>query len=200
MFCVRRASFDDLLEIQNINAVCLPENYRLNFYINHILSWPQLLYVAEDCNRKIVGYVLGSLDEELSYCHGQIASLAVLRTHRKLGCATKLMKAAEQAMRDVYGAGSVSLHVRKMNDAAFCLYSKTLGYKVKIFEVAYYRDGADAYEMIKFFADEKQVSPTVEWQDTTSHLRGKGTPVLTQEASDDQVSSDPIQQSEHNDL
>lgn len=35
----------------------------------------------------------------------------------------------EQAMRDVYGAGSVSLHVRKMNNAAFCLYSKTLGYK-----------------------------------------------------------------------
>ena len=35
----------------------------------------------------------------------------------------------EQAMRDVYGAGSVSLHVRKMNYAAFCLYSKTLGYK-----------------------------------------------------------------------
>lgn len=27
-------------------------------------------------------------------CHGQIASLAVLRTHRKLGCATKLMRAA----------------------------------------------------------------------------------------------------------
>ncbi len=27
-------------------------------------------------------------------CHGQIASLAVLRTHRKLGLATKLMKSA----------------------------------------------------------------------------------------------------------
>jgi peptide alpha-N-acetyltransferase len=191
MFCVRQATFDDLLEIQNINAICLPENYRLNFYINHILTWPQLLHVAEDYNRKIVGYVLGSLDEELSYCHGQIASLAVLRTHRKLGCATRLMRAAEQAMQDVYGAGSVSLHVRKMNHAAFCLYSKTLGYKVKIFEAAYYRDGADAYEMIKLFADEQQVSPpSVDLQDMTPHLSGEKPPLLAQEAVGDLLTAD----------
>ncbi len=35
-----------------------------------------------------------SRDEESAVCHGQIASLAVLRTHRKLGLATKLMKSA----------------------------------------------------------------------------------------------------------
>lgn len=176
MVCVRQATFDDLLDIQNINAVCLPENYRLNFYINHILTWPRLLHVAED-NRKIVGYVLGSLDEELSYCHGQIASLAVLRTHRNRGYATKLMRAAEQAMRDVFGAGSVSLHVRKMNNAAFCLYSKTLGYKVKIFETAYYRDGADAYEMIKLFADEQEGIPSsVNWHDTDVYSGGQRPP------------------------
>ncbi len=116
---------DDLLSIQSVNAICLPENYRLNvctvqpflcfssvvpwhqfsyfpalnssrensflssacikkknpihdtlcgavgrggggpvrvqFYMNHVLSWPQLLYVAEDYDKKIVGYVLGSL-------------------------------------------------------------------------------------------------------------------------------------------
>lgn len=94
-------------------------------------------------------------------------------------------------MRDVYGAGSVSLHVRKMNYAAFCLYSKTLGYKIKIFEAAYYRDGADAYEMIKLFADEQQVSPpSVEWQDTTPHLSGKEPPLLAQEAFDDLLTAD----------
>lgn len=185
MVCIRQGTFEDLLAIQNINAVCLPENYRLNFYINHILSWPQLLHVAEDVsNRRIVGYVLGSLDEELSYCHGQIASLAVLRTHRNLGCATRLMRAAEQAMQDVYGAGSVSLHVRTMNYAAFCLYEKTLGYKVKIFETAYYRDGADAYEMIKLFGEERQViSPSAGVQKTTLEWSDKKqAPLLAQEA------------------
>jgi len=34
---------------------------RVQFYMNHVLSWPQLLYVAEDYDKKIVGYVLGSL-------------------------------------------------------------------------------------------------------------------------------------------
>ncbi|KAH8960051.1 hypothetical protein BDL97_06G109800 [Sphagnum fallax] len=149
MVCIRQAKVDDLLSIQSVNAICLPENYRLNFYMNHVLSWPQLLYVAEDYDKKIVGYVLGSLDEESAVCHGQIASLAVLRTHRKLGLATKLMKSAEKAMQEVYGAQSVSLHVRKNNKAAFRLYTEKLGYKIKVFEAAYYRDREDAYEMIK---------------------------------------------------
>ncbi|KAH9560597.1 hypothetical protein CY35_06G113600 [Sphagnum magellanicum] len=138
MVCIRQAKVDDLLSIQSVNAICLPENYRLN-----------LLYVAEDYDKKIVGYVLGSLDEESAVCHGQIASLAVLRTHRKLGLATKLMKSAEKAMQEVYGAQSVSLHVRKNNKAAFRLYTEKLGYKIKVFEAAYYRDREDAYEMIK---------------------------------------------------
>lgn len=33
----------------------LPENYQLKYYLYHILSWPQLLYVAEDHDGKIVG-------------------------------------------------------------------------------------------------------------------------------------------------
>lgn len=33
----------------------------LQYYFYHILSWPQLLYVAEDYNGKIVGYVLAKM-------------------------------------------------------------------------------------------------------------------------------------------
>ena len=36
----------------------------------------------------------GRRDETSELCHGQIASLAVLRTHRNLGYATQLMRAA----------------------------------------------------------------------------------------------------------
>ena len=58
-----------------------------------ILTWPQLLWVAEDpLDGKIVGYVLGKLEED-EVVHGHITSLAVLRSHRKLGLATKLMSA-----------------------------------------------------------------------------------------------------------
>ena len=121
----------------------------MKYYLYHILSWPQLLYVAEDYNGKIVGYVLAKMEEESTECHGHITSLAVLRTHRKLGLATKLMSAAQNAMEQVFGAEYVSLHVRKSNRAAFNLYTETLGYKIHDVEAKYYADGEDAYDMRK---------------------------------------------------
>ena len=139
--------------MQNCNLMCLPENYNMRYYYYHILSWPHLLMVAEDAG-KVVGYVLAKMadDEEESAGkppHGHITSLSVLRTHRKLGLATKLMNAAQDMMRDVYSAHYVSLHVRKSNTAAFHLYSQTLKYNIEKLEVAYYADGEDAYEMRK---------------------------------------------------
>jgi len=101
MVCVRKATMDDLLAMQACNLLCLPENYQMKYYFYHILSWPHLLYVAEDYNGRIVGYVLAKMEEESTECHGHITSLAVLRTHRKLGLATKLMKAAQTAMEQV---------------------------------------------------------------------------------------------------
>ena len=68
----------------------------------HALSWPQLLYVAEDCDGKIVGYVLAKLDEDSAEVHGHITSLAVARTHRKLGLATKLMSATRALPRPCF--------------------------------------------------------------------------------------------------
>ncbi|KAI3756215.1 hypothetical protein L1987_56032 [Smallanthus sonchifolius] len=123
MVCIRKATIDDLLAMQACNLFCLPENYQMKYYFYHILSWPQLLYVAEDYGGKIVGYVLAKMEEETTECHGHITSLAVLRTHRKLGLATKLMVAAQNAMEQVFGAEYVSLHVRKSNRAAFNLES-----------------------------------------------------------------------------
>lgn len=45
--------------------------------------------------------------------HGHITSLAVLRSHRKMGLAAKLMTAAQDAMQETFNAEYVSLHVRK---------------------------------------------------------------------------------------
>mmetsp|Transcript_8498 Transcript_8498/g.20398 ORF Transcript_8498/g.20398 Transcript_8498/m.20398 type:complete len:130 (+) Transcript_8498:99-488(+) len=129
MVCIRQATMDDLLAMQRCNLLCLPENYQLKYYFYHILSWPQLLYVAEDYNGKIVGYVLAKMEEEATEPHGHITSLAVARTHRKLGLATRLMQAAHNAMEKVLGANYVSLHVRVTNKGAHHLYTNTLGYE-----------------------------------------------------------------------
>jgi len=134
--------------------MCLPENYNLKYYFYHILSWPQLLHVADD-DGKIVGYVLAKMEdenpEEKAAVHGHITSISVLRSHRKLGLATKLMQAAHKAMQDVFDAEYVSLHVRVGNRAAFALYSGTLGYDIHGTEEKYYADGEDAYDMRKYF-------------------------------------------------
>ena len=80
------------------------------YYLYHFLSWPQLLYVAEESSSKfasggkIVGYVLAKMEEDAAVPHGHITSLAVLRSHRKLGLATKLMNATQRAMQQVFYA------------------------------------------------------------------------------------------------
>merc|ERR1712228_292481 len=56
----------DIQQMQNCNLQCLPENYALRYYLYHFVSWPQLLFVAEDeaDNGRIVGYVLAKMEEE----------------------------------------------------------------------------------------------------------------------------------------
>eukprot|EP00316_Scyphosphaera_apsteinii_P013294 CAMPEP_0119309928 /NCGR_PEP_ID=MMETSP1333-20130426/17596_1 /TAXON_ID=418940 /ORGANISM="Scyphosphaera apsteinii, Strain RCC1455" /LENGTH=216 /DNA_ID=CAMNT_0007314013 /DNA_START=60 /DNA_END=710 /DNA_ORIENTATION=- len=142
---------DDLFQMQHCNLSCLPENYQMKYYFYHILSWPQLLHVAEDSKKRIVGYVLAKMEEESAEVHGHITSLAVLRSHRKMGLAAKLMTAAQEAMQEVFNAEYVSLHVRKSNRAAFALYSSTLQFKIHDIEAKYYADSEDAYDMRKYF-------------------------------------------------
>mmetsp|Transcript_22752 Transcript_22752/g.49853 ORF Transcript_22752/g.49853 Transcript_22752/m.49853 type:complete len:219 (-) Transcript_22752:233-889(-) len=155
MVCIRQATVDDLLAMQNANLWCLPENYQMKYYFYHVLSWPQLLYVAEDFNKDIVGYVLAKMEEDADIPHGHITSLAVLRTHRKLGIASKLMSSAQRAMVEVFDAEYVSLHVRKSNRAALHLYQQTLKYEVHDIEAKYYADNEDAYDMRKILQPEK---------------------------------------------
>ena len=89
MVCIRQATVQDLLQMQTTNLWCLPENYQMKYYFYHLLSWPQLLWVAEDFDGKIVGYVLAKMEEDESQPkHGHITSLSVLRTHRKRGIGT----------------------------------------------------------------------------------------------------------------
>ncbi|KPI87196.1 hypothetical protein ABL78_3712 [Leptomonas seymouri] len=171
---LRRATMEDMYEMQHSNLRCLPENYNLRYYYYHLLSWPQLLYVQQDYNRNTVGYVLGKMDDEevADKKHGHITSLAVLRSHRKLGIASRVMRATMREMDTEYGAHYCSLHVRKTNDAALHLYQDTLGFRCAGVEERYYVDGEDAYHMKKFF---HQPNPGT-YVDDTKHFIHKPVP------------------------
>ncbi|PNS19560.1 N-terminal acetyltransferase A complex catalytic subunit ard1 [Sphaceloma murrayae] len=148
----------DIPHVQQTNITNLPENYFCKYYLYHALSWPQLSFVAVDVSRpkkspyeqpKIVGYVLAKMEEEPNdgVPHGHITSLSVMRTHRRLGLAEKLMRQSQRAMFEMYNASYVSLHVRVSNVAALALYRDTLGFKVIGTESKYYADGEDAFSM-----------------------------------------------------
>lgn len=155
---IRRLEPRDIPLIQHANLENLPENYFMKYYLYHALSWPQLSYVAVDVSRpkktpydypKIVGYVLAKMEEEPTdgIQHGHITSLSVMRTHRRLGIAEKLMRQSQLAMVETFGAQYVSLHVRVSNKAAIHLYTKTLGFDQDKTESSYYADGEDAFSM-----------------------------------------------------
>ncbi len=159
MVSIRRATVDDLLKMQQTNLLCLPENYQFKYYIYHYLSWPCLLHVAEDHNGKLVGYVLAKLEDEdikQGEIQGQITSISVLRTYRRLGVASKLMIHAINMMQEYYDADYVSLHVRVSNRPALHLYHNYLGFDAKHVEKGYYADGEDAYKMCKYFKKDKK--------------------------------------------
>ncbi|WFD45420.1 N-terminal amino-acid N(alpha)-acetyltransferase NatA [Malassezia furfur] len=146
---IRQATVDDLLGMQNCNLHNLPENYTMRYYFYHALTWPQLSYVAEDEKGKIVGYILGKMEEDPTdgIPNGHVTSISVLRSHRRLGLANKLMKLSQTAMRDTFNAQYVSLHVRETNRAAIALYRDTLGFQVHGTEHKYYADGENALAM-----------------------------------------------------
>merc|ERR1712176_1189654 len=148
---IRPCTIDDLPAMQECNLCCLPENYQMKYYFYHILSWPQLPHVAQEYSGKIVGYVPAKMEEDTDEPHGHITSLAVARTHRKLGIASKLMRASIAAMEECFKAEYVSLHVRYTNRAAFTLYSVRLGFEIHDIEKGYYADKEDAYDMRKMF-------------------------------------------------
>ena len=52
---------EDLILIQTQNLLSLPENYTMKYYYFHILSSPELSFVAVNDRGEIVGYVLGKV-------------------------------------------------------------------------------------------------------------------------------------------
>lgn len=138
----------------------------MKYYFYHLLSWPQLLWVAEGFDGKVVGYCLAKMEEDVNPKHGHITSISVLRKYRKRGIATALMRRSQKEMEDVFDAEYVSLHVRKSNKAAFHLYSVTLAYEVNDVEKGYYADGEDAYDMRCYF--KKQQNEETKTEDTST--------------------------------
>ena len=85
---------------------------------------PELLLVGE-CAGTIVAAVIAGFDG----VRGWIYHLAVAPEHRRRGFATKLVRSAEQGLRDL-GCPKVNLQVRATNQEVVAFY-RSLGYQVE---------------------------------------------------------------------
>lgn len=115
--------------------------------------------------------------------HGHITSLSVMRTHRRLGLAEKLMRQSQRAMAETFAAHYVSLHVRVSNTAALHLYRDTLGFQVDKIEAKYYADGEDAYSMRMFLDGLKAELRDAEESDEESKGKDEGEAVGSEGAA-----------------
>lgn len=143
---------DDIKEVVSINQRSLPENYPDQFFLGLHHHAPNAFLVAEYEN-EIVGYIMCRIERGISgfgklpVKKGHIVSVAVLGTLREKGFGTALIRAAMEGMSG-YGASEFFLEVRKSNEAAVIVYER-LGYSVRRVLRGYYRDGEDAYLMVK---------------------------------------------------
>jgi peptide alpha-N-acetyltransferase len=150
---LRRVKISDFFPMQNTNLHCLAENYHMWYWLYHYLLSPQAAHVAFSATGKIIGYVLGKIDDENQtptgkgpvLPHGHITSVAVYSCYRKLGIATRLLRYTHYTLKECFHADHVDLNVRETNRAAHILYNRTLGYEFVMTEEKYYADGENGW-------------------------------------------------------
>ena len=157
-FLIRQFQKADLEAVVSINRTSLPENYPDQFFLGLHYHAPKtfLVIIEED---KIVGYIMCRIERGISsYSRrptkkGHIVSVAIDNNHRRKGLGTELIKAGMSGMQE-YGAKEFFLEVRKSNESAISVY-ENLEFEIKRVLKGYYRDGEDAYLMVKQVLDEE---------------------------------------------
>ena len=97
-----------------------------------------------------LGVIVKSIRSTFLESHkvGHVISIAVLPEHRKKGIGSSLLGEAIRLMKAKYDVDAVYLEVRVSNYDAINLYEKFGFRKARIIR-SYYRDGEDAYVMVK---------------------------------------------------
>jgi len=165
---IRRARKEDIPAVMSVNLRSLPENYWYGFYEYILSNWGEAFLVAE-VDGVIVGYamsrveetgdpvLMGLVDEEgnpLIYGWvepakvGHLVSIAVLKEYRGRGIGSALLQETINTLKNYYKTVSVFLEVRVSNRPAIALYKK-FGFQIVRRIPMYYRDGEDAYVMVR---------------------------------------------------
>lgn len=89
--------------------------------------------------------IIGFIDYSIIYDRAEINYIYVLDDYQRQGIATKLLLAMESNLKNV---ANITLEVNETNEKAIKFYEKN-GFKVVSKREKYYKDGHDAYLMMK---------------------------------------------------
>jgi len=150
-FYVREARPTDIMNkgISRINLDYWTETYNAGFYLQYLVTWPDLFLVAVDPNNVIIGYIMGKVEGDGANWHSHITALSVDMFHRRCGIASEIMRMFEEASNERKGH-FCDLYVRVSNQTAVDMYKK-MGYVIYRRVLEYYsgEPSEDAFDMRK---------------------------------------------------
>ena len=150
---IRRCTIEDLEGVIDVNERELPEDYPYFFYKSILDNFPESFLVATNSHGRIVGYVMWRVeripakDSLRLLSKGHLVSIAVSTASRRKGIASDLLINSMPAI-EKSNITEFVLEVRVSNYGAIDLY-KTFGFEIESIKKKYYRDGENAYFMVK---------------------------------------------------
>jgi len=150
---IRRCVIEDLEGVIDVNERELPEDYPYFFYKSILDNFPESFLVATNSHGRIIGYVMWRVERIPAknslrlISKGHLVSIAVSTTSRRKGIASDLLANSMPAIEKSNITDYV-LEVRVSNYGAIDLY-KNFGFEIESIKKKYYRDGENAYFMVK---------------------------------------------------
>ena len=139
----RKASVKDIDSLYEIEAKHFSHPWTKEQFLYEISENEfSTILVAED-EDKIVGFLV----YWILFDNAQICNICVRDEYRKKGIASDLFDIAETAFQ-MHECFSITLEVRVSNEPAINLYKKR-GFSTVCIKKGYYKDGEDAYYMMK---------------------------------------------------
>jgi [ribosomal protein S18]-alanine N-acetyltransferase len=145
---IRRATPADISAIVEIENDAFVDPWEHSIFFEALSYYPTTYFVAV-YDTRIVGFMVGALEDTGENIYGHICNFAVDPKNRKRGIGSALLRRVEQQFMLELATGA-QLEVRESNYEAQKFYLRH-GYQ-HVFQVGeYYANGEDALVMMKWF-------------------------------------------------
>jgi ribosomal-protein-alanine N-acetyltransferase len=145
---IRRANPLDIPSIVAVEKELFIDPWEQAVFLEALTYYPATYFVAV-CDGRVVGFIIGGLEDTGENIYGHICNLGVTAAYQYRGIGRLLVNRIEHQFA-LNLVGAVQLEVRSSNTPAQKFYHG-LGYR-DVFRLAhYYSNGEDAVVMMKWF-------------------------------------------------